>query len=516
MSISKFIEHFENRPLGFGLWISCVLCILFIRDGIEAVVSYNTFSIANRFHLLHCTIFFISLLPFIIIILHLFSKTEIQKVSKVALIPFSIIIFPALIDFVFGYFAKIKIVYTYIQGNLWINMLRFLDPTYVVPELPRTIRLEIASVVFMSFIYIYFKRRKVLAAVLGAVSIYLACFLYVSIPAVLAEYAKLMKTLNIKNFPLPEGVMEESVIVLLQLIIITVLAGVWLWRYDPKKYDAVIKNMRPMRSLHYAILFILGVFIHSFGSGINNFFMLIRLFGSLLSLFFAFQFSVVINDIFDTDCDRISNAGRPLVTGVLDRRQYLNIASVYLTLSLLFAYWVNPTCMMIVLLFVCLYFIYSTPPFRLKRFYPVSIFIIGLQAVLAFALGEASFARVDPLSDFHTSWFWPIFVIFSLAANIKDLKDIEGDRQTGVITLPVLLGEKIGRYIIAFLVSLSYLLVPYFLHPMFPNLKIYILSICFALASFIYICKRNAQEKIIFLIYFLYTLILIFSLKRGI
>ena len=515
--LKKFIERYENMPLGFGLWLSVALFIIFVRDGIESIISTQAFPSADAFHLTHVPVFFISLLLFLIIILHIFAKTDIQKVSKLALIPFSIIILPVLLDFFFSHFARIKLTYYYIQDNFWQSFLRFLDPTFIVAELPRSVRLEVGLVTLMAFGYVFLKRKKILLSFLGSIAVYTVCFLYVSIPAVLIELFKfivfIINILRLKNIPLPEGSIDEGIVVLLELLLISLLALIWLWRWDPAKCKAIVKNMRFTRSLHYMLLCLLGVLVNCLDSPVRDIFMLVRISGSLLSIFFAFQFSVVINDIFDVDCDKISNADRPLVTQALDKHEYLNIAGAYLALSLLFAYWVNQACVMIVLLFIAFYFLYSAPPLRLKRFFPIPAFILGLQAVLAFAAGETSLITGDAALTFHTSFFLPIFIIFSLASNIKDLKDTEGDRQTGVTTLPVLLGEKIGRNIIAFLVFLSYCLMSYFLHSLFPHSKVLVLTACFALGNFFYIRRKNAREKTIFLIYFLYVIFLLLIVR---
>lgn len=515
--LKRLIERYEESPMGFGLWLSTALFIIFVRDAIENIVSFQAFPIADAFHLIHVPVFFISLLLFLILILHVASGTDIRKASKIALLPFAIIIFPVLLDFVFSYFSKTRASYYYIQDNIWICLLRFFDPTYIIPELPSSIRLEIALVTLISFGYVFVKRKNIFPSLLGSLAAYLICFLYVSIPALLIEMVKLLVVvinfLHLRNFPLPEGIIDENIIVLLELFVTAFLAAIWLWRFDQKKCFAAIKNMRLARSLHYCLLFLLGVVIHCLDAKISDLFSIMRIAGSLLSLFLAFQFSVVINDIFDEDCDKVSNPGRPLVTGALKRNEYLNIAYVYLALSLLFSYWVNETSVMIVLLYLSFYFLYSAPPFRLKRFFPLSVVIIGFEAVLAFAMGEAAFTTRGMAPSFHTYFFWPVFVIFTLGANIKDLKDIEGDKRAGVATLPVLLGKKMGRDAVAILVSLSYCLAPYFLHPLSPGLKVTLLAACFAVANLLYIRRESAREEIIFLSYFVYAGLLVFLLR---
>ncbi len=515
--IARFIERCENSPMGFGLWLSTALFIIFIRDGIESLLTTQNFAVPNGFHLLHFPVFFLSLLICIIIVLHFFTKTEIQKVSKIALIPFSIIILPVIIDLAISFITKTKISYIYISDNFWQVLLRFFDPSYQTPELPTGIRAEITLVILMAFIYIFSKRKKIAVAVLGAVATYILCFLYISVPAVLIELFKFMafliNTLHLDNFPFEKGFIDESLVSILELILISFTSLIWLWRYDHAKCKAVIKNMRLTRSLHYILLCLIGALLYSLGLPILDLFALIRIAGMFFAVFFAFQFSVVTNDIFDIDCDKLSNPGRPLVAENLKPDEYLNIGFVYLGLSLLFGYWVSGTCLMIILLFIALYFIYSVPPLRLKRFLLISPLIIGLEAVLAFALGRLSFAE-NLSSGYHDSpIFWLIFIAFTLSSTVKDLKDIDGDRKSGVITLPTLFGKEGSRKIIAFLVFVSYCCAPYFIILRFNKPYGLVLSIVFGLINLFYIQRRKSQERIIFLLYFIYALLLILIIR---
>jgi 4-hydroxybenzoate polyprenyltransferase len=319
---------------------------------------------------------------------------------------------------------------------------------------------------------------------------------------------------HLQNFPFTEGVIDEGLVVIIELLLISLLALIWLWCYDSAKCKAILKNMRLTRSLHYMLLCLLGVFAyHLEALPIKDLFTFIRITGMLLAVFFAFQFSVVINDIFDIGCDKVSNIGRPLITQAINKDDYLNIGCVYLALGLLFSFWVSRTCTMITLLFIAFYFLYSAPPLRLKRFFPLSSFIIGIQATLAFAVGKLSFEENNAVAYYRNYLFWLVFIVFSLSSSVKDLKDIEGDKQTGVVTLPVLLGEENGRKLIAVLVFLSYCFVPYFLILAFHKTYAIVLSLGFGLINLFYIRKKSAKEKIIFFIYFIYAFLLILIVR---
>jgi 4-hydroxybenzoate polyprenyltransferase len=298
-------------------------------------------------------------------------------------------------------------------------------------------------------------------------------------------------------------------VVITQLLFALSVIIVWFWRYDSKKWKALYCNLRFTRSIHYLLMVIVGLTLYFYDVKNTDMFVLIRILGMLTAEFLAYQFSAMVNDIFDINCDRVSNKDRPLIVGIFDRNEYLKIGLVYLTISLLFAFWVSDTCFSIILVSIALSFIYSSPPFRLKRFFPLSSIIIGLEALLALLLGQLSLEAEGAEPSIYPSVLWLVFLTFLLSSNIKDLKDIEGDRICGIHTLPVMLGEAKARTIIAGLVSLSYLIVPLFFYLVFYSHALAITSVAFALANFVYISRKQAKEKIIFFMYFFYVFLVI-------
>ncbi len=515
--IKSFVRRCEENNIGFGLWICTALFIIFIRDSVESLVSTGFFPAVSSFHLLHVPIFFISLLLAIILVLHFFSGTEIVKVSRIGLTFFAVIILPVVIDFLLCLVLKREIVYEYITENVGKSFINFFNPFFKIPEVPFSLRIEITIITALSFIYVFFKRNKILLSLLGTFLIFVLCFFYIAIPgilsgAVLGFFRLLISLSQVINLRLGAGLMatvEEKNVVIIQLLFTLILAFAWFWRYDIKKWRALLKNFRYTRSFHYMLMVIMGLVLCLSGGQKTDMFVLIEMLGMLCAIFFAFQFSVVVNDIFDIDCDRISNKTRPLITGILDKSEYLKIGIVYLAFALLFAFWVSSTCFMITLLFIAVYFIYSIPVFRLKRFFPISSLIIGIQALLAFLLGQLSLERYAGQHFDYPSMQWLVFIVFALSSNVKDLKDIEGDRHCKVYSLPVIFGELKARKIIATLVLSSYLITSLFLYPMFRSSIIAVLALLFGLINYFYIKTKNAREKVIFYIYFVYAFIVL-------
>jgi 4-hydroxybenzoate polyprenyltransferase len=163
---------------------------------------------------------------------------------------------------------------------------------------------------------------------------------------------------------------------------------------------------------------------------------LLKLLCAVCSITLLFVYAKIINDIHDLDIDRISNSRRPLVVGVISDGEARGIATVLLTLSVVLAIPVERDFFYLWLFIWGLSYLYSTPPFRLRRFWPVGHAALALVGCGVFMAGSC-IARPN---DFYTVWARKdilayLFFAFFFLCQIKDLKDIEGDREGGVDNL---------------------------------------------------------------------------------
>ncbi|MFH1457809.1 MAG: UbiA family prenyltransferase [Candidatus Omnitrophota bacterium] len=520
----NFISRLEESRIGFELWIAAALSIIFMRDSLECLVTAGSFPIADLFHLFHVPIFFSSLLLTVILLLHFFSGEEITKVSKVSLIFFAIILLPVLMDFFISLAVKREVVYQYIEEDAGKNFIQFLNPFLRLSQVPFSLRIEVAGITLLSFIYIHLKKSKIFLSLIGAFFVFVSCVLYGAIPAVLTGLISsffrflifLSKFIYLNIPPKLTGIVDERVVVITQLLFTSVLIAIWYSRYDGEKFRALWRNLRWARVFHYILLVMMGVALYFYDVRETDIFLVIKILGITLAMFFACQFCAVANDIFDTDCDRLSNKDRPLIAGTLEKYEYLRVGFVYLALALCFAVWVSDRCFMVILVFMALYFIYSAPPFRLKRFYPLNPLIIGIEAVLAFLLGQVSLAPTEFLVSFYPSILGLLFAIFFLSSHIKDLKDMEGDKSCQILTLPVMLGVDRGRLVTGGFVLLSYLLAPFLFYSVFTHWFIFVLALVFGTANFVYIRRRDAQERFIFGTYLVFGMTLLSFLIQAV
>jgi len=237
---------------------------------------------------------------------------------------------------------------------------------------------------------------------------------------------------------------------------------------------------------------------------------LIYSFFLLLSVFFAFQTAVCVNDIADYRIDKLSNKTRPLIRGI-NKNEFRLIAAFYFGFSLLFAWLISYYAAMFVLMYQALAYIYSSPPFRLRKLPLLTSFILALCSLVAIMTGFFGVSNVTKLDLFPKNIALLILVTFTLAVSFKDLKDVKGDKKEKVWTIPVLFGMKKGKIIIGMLMLLSYMLAPVILKlPYF-----FIPSFLVGLVTFFLINRKAYNERYVFWAYYFYMLILGYLLFLG-
>jgi 4-hydroxybenzoate polyprenyltransferase len=183
------------------------------------------------------------------------------------------------------------------------------------------------------------------------------------------------------------------------------------------------------------------------------------LLGAVLSALLLTGASNGLNQLADVDADRINRPARPLPAGRLSTRQAWWIVAVLLALAVALAAVIDRYYLACVLITVPVTAAYSFPPVRTKRFpYLANATIAtprGLLLVLAGWAVGGGFLRTEAWILGALAWLY----VFG-ASTTKDFGDVAGDRATGCVTLPLLLGpRRAARFVAPFLV------VPFLLYP---------------------------------------------------
>ncbi|TDD00980.1 hypothetical protein E1292_27115 [Nonomuraea deserti] len=154
-------------------------------------------------------------------------------------------------------------------------------------------------------------------------------------------------------------------------------------------------------------------------------------------------FSVYLfNGVMDVSEDRLNGSRRPICRGDLPPTFATAVAVGAALVSLLSGFALDPRMGLLLTVVLVLGYLYSGPPFPLKRSSGGTVLTGGAATVLTYVAGALSYA-----SEFRVSIMLIVFVPAAslwtalVGSTTKDLPDIEGDAQAGRTTFAVTHGE---------------------------------------------------------------------------
>ena len=150
--------------------------------------------------------------------------------------------------------------------------------------------------------------------------------------------------------------------------------------------------------------------------------------------------SQAVNDWYDRHVDAINEPNRPIPSGRIPGQWGLRIAIIWTVVSLLFASLLGTWVFCAAVLGLVLSWIYSAPPLRLKQsgWYGPAAVALSYEGITWFT-GAAVMTGALP------NWRIILFaLLYSVGTHgimtLNDFKAVEGDRRTGLRSLPVVLG----------------------------------------------------------------------------
>ena len=163
-------------------------------------------------------------------------------------------------------------------------------------------------------------------------------------------------------------------------------------------------------------------------------------------------YTQTLNDFYDREIDAINEPYRPIPSGAISIPQVVTQIWVLLIAGLAIAYgldrWAGhdfPTITTIAVIGSFLAYIYSAPPLKLKQNGWLGNYALGASYItLPWSTGHALFGELNATIVVLT-------LFYSLAglgiAIVNDFKSVEGDRQLGLKSLPVMFGVTTAAWI---------------------------------------------------------------------
>jgi 4-hydroxybenzoate polyprenyltransferase len=425
-----------------------LLCIVVIRTILERLLeSGHVFSYGTDFYdtiaeHAHYIIFWICLFTAIGFLLKIFMKLSIGQSFNVAVICSPLILTVPFIDFIITGGKGDIINYSFTFNNFKHIYVNLLNPFVTFQDISIGARLEIfiATVSALILPRIIFK-INVVRCILLSLSIYHLVILSGFLPAIYLSCG--VNVYSLKGFSVT-GLNNSQAFFFMFIIPSIMLAATlfFLLYKENKRFSFVVADfLYPSRLFFFLLLLAFGFLHTSVDSGlypkILNRADMLKFICAAISISLLFAYAKVINDLFDLDIDRISNHYRPLASNIITEQEAAAVGNLLLIISFIFASCVDRAFIFVWLFLWAASYLYSVPPFRLKRLYPVCHLTLSSIGGAVFLSGAAVIKSYQLYNSLSCKWI--LLCIFSLSfffSHLKDFKDMEGDTAGGVFNLP--------------------------------------------------------------------------------
>ncbi len=530
--VERFLHALETTRLTAAGLIGAFLSIVALRillEGFSSPSGNGLFPV-DPWTLVHYSAYFLALFFAFVCILGT-ALRDYAKALPVALFGLLVLLIPPTFDVIATGGQGASLVYLIVSPpellRIFFSFFDFLSDTGAT--LGVRITLFFATLLFA--VYIFLRTKNILRALVAGAAVYVTVFIFGSFPSVLyalsgtyvsggSVFAFLQDAFyssGLLRNTLPATLVPASTLITIETgfnalmaacftLIATVLGLVIAYCHSAPTLRAHIRNFRPLRVLHALMLVGIGALLGYFMSGgyAYGWADLLTLTTLAVAWCAACYYAVVINDLEDEAIDAVSNKERPLVVRTLTRSQ-MHSAALCAFLLMLLAGWVSGYYSFFFLLsFTAAYYAYSASPLRLKRVPLFSSFIIGLAALSAVCAG---FFHTIPFKEsgiFPVSLVFGIVLFYTLFANFKDLKDLEGDASQGIATLATVIQKRFGTKAafrsMGVLVALAFLLTPLFFAV--PYL-VHLAALC-ALLGYLACVLQPYREQLVFAVLFVF------------
>jgi 4-hydroxybenzoate polyprenyltransferase len=512
----RVINKIEQTKFSFLSFLAFFFSVVIIRDLLEVFSDIGNpwLIISPENFLLHYPLFFIDLTIILIIIINLFTNQNPIKTTKLFAFFLPIIWLAPIIDLLRGGADLRFIQFSSFSG--FLNSL--LNYFYIPPEGGVTVGILVETTIILLLLsaYIYIKTKSVIKSTIAFVVSYVFGKTLGSLTSLLNLFSSVFFpgtqkiTVNTTHFSrvyLPE--VKVSLVLFLLLIILLII---YFFLYSRKKLFHFIRYISLTRIIHYLFIFNSGVMLSVvINKAPISFFEYLMIFSANIVVVFGWIFLKGLNDYNDKKEDSVSNRENPFLGKLFSEKELIVIFTIIGLLLILGAAMINYEFFFIVLAILSIGFIYSFPPFRIKRLIFISHLSIAACVGLAYLLGLFLVKRYTSFAGIELNIFINLMILFFLASHLKDIKDFEGDKKAKILTFPTIFGLNLSKKVISALVFFSIILSLF----LFRLSSLFPIGICFGLLEIYLINKQEYDEKPVFFVYFLYYLVIALNLAQS-
>lgn len=529
-SADKLIDKISSREIDSLTWMVGFLGVVAVRTFIKTFLVSPGYSLAGALtDYLHEVFFFFITFALIWLFLSLILRKNPKFFTQIMFLAAWLMVFSPVLDMLKtggGMFWSFYLLGT--PKELLPEFLSFFGnlPSGIVYFGPRIMSLVI---VVLSLALVFLKTKNILKSALSALGAYLILFFMGAIPSFLAYiyyfFENSIRVANVsamdimqlfggtgKIFGIQFGDLRyvmaynlDQVFFLFSLALVLIL----VFAINSAKFLAVARNSRFPQLVYHGGLFFIGMGLGALAYPENfdiNVFSVFAAGCLLASVWLSWLASVITNDIYDFEIDKISNPERPLQKEIFTVEEYSRLGAVLFLLAILGGLAVDVKFAGLFLVYQFLAWAYSAAPYRLKKFPIVATLVSAAASLIILFIGFALLSGDQNIQGLSWRIILLLLIGLTLSLPIKDFKDIAGDKKDGVWTIPVIFGEEKGRLIVGAGVFTSFMLSVFFLN----EFKLFWWAAVCGGAAFLIILNKKPRQLFwwVMLPVFVYCLIL--------
>lgn len=516
--INQFVTRQEESKIPFVYYFLTFIFIVTLRNFFDTITD-TTMSSPTRFsiglstrvsefsmmNIVSNSLWYLGLALLLILILYFAANQKIIKVAKLVLPGFIVLLSVSFFDTLLSLGIGFDQAYMLpgVHENILQRWITFSIPFSSYGVTPG-MKIETFLVIISVFGYVFVKTSSILRSLISGFVVYSAVFFWGCMPFAIKGFVEFF---NI------EYVLTPTLIVNFTLLLILIFGTIAYHLYNKKYIISILKDMDPFRVLHYLLMFVIGISIGlyakngSFSLNNSNLFQFIF---APAAIVFAGIFALVINGLADKKIDSISNPQRSLIDGTITVSHFIYIGIVSFFVAILYSVVLGHVTLLVILLLMGNYFIYSAPPLRLKRVPLFSKFFISLNSLILIMLG---YYYITGTTNVHYLTVVAFLGGFTVLINFIDLKDYDGDKKEGIKTIPTLIGLKKSKILFGAFFLIGFISFGLF----FENMILLAIMIILGIIEFYLMMREPYQEKYVFGTYILTLLIvIIFILSQNV
>ncbi|NOZ12556.1 MAG: UbiA family prenyltransferase [Acidobacteria bacterium] len=378
----------------------------------------------------------------VILVAALILKRRFINIFSISLFGLPVLFIVPVVDFLMPSTGLTGIQYQNSFSTFPHVLANLFNPFVSLPGITPGIRIELTIILIgIPFVVRYLLKKSWKRGISVATAAFLLILFFGYLPA-LYRFAGIPE---FQDTAVPDS-FDFMRMLLIPLLLLTSGLILRLVHEQPGGWKLLRKAIYPSRMTAYGSAFLAGYFlVRLTGSGnpplqLSPAMEIIRVAEALSGIWFLFLSTKFRNDIVDLPADRISTPDRPLVTGEISVDTASHLAIIFSAISFPLLIQGSPNELLFWMGFFSISHLYVSRHLNIRKVYPLGQAAIAMLIVLLVLAGAELAVKGGTLEaiSFHPAFIPGVFLMAFLVANLKDFRDLEGDRIAGYRSLPML------------------------------------------------------------------------------